>query len=256
MDSHLFRTGKSFFPKPQNTKQNSGERPRDRRHGRGFKTPSEHLPARKRAWHFAARTRKLHPRMKLRTSLCTAAAVSLLPLALAAQVAPAPAGATPAPGAAATPAKKVPLSSADKQLIKSAAEPQLLLLHLSETIAGPTPPGSAAVQKLAGAAKKALNDAWGEIGTIALGKGGEMPPTTRTASETKELGELRKQTGDKFDKAFLKAFEKEAKRANAAFTSGSKFAQDAELKAVFLKYQPIIAKLEADGAAAEKEGKK
>ncbi|HEV7401880.1 MAG TPA: DUF4142 domain-containing protein [Chthoniobacteraceae bacterium] len=196
--------------------------------------------------------------MKLRSSLCIAGAVSLLPLVLSAQVAPAPA--TPAPGATApagaTPAKKTPLSSADKQLIKSAGEPQLALLHLTEIIAGEKPPGSATVQKLAGGAKKAMTDSWGEIGDLALRHGDGMPPTTRTAAETKELGELRKLAADKFDKAYLKAFQKEAKRANTAFTSGSKFAQDPDLKAAFAKFQPIVAKIETDAAAAEKEGKK
>jgi hypothetical protein len=190
--------------------------------------------------------------MKLRSSLCTVAALTLLPLAVSAQ---APAAATPAP-AAATPAKKTPLSSADKQLIKSAAEPQLGLIHLGEIMRGPTPPGSAAVQKLAATTVKSMNDAWGEVGTIALAKGGEMPPTVQSASEKKEIAELKKAAADKFDKAYLKAFEKEAKRANAAFTSGSKFAQDAELKAVFAKYQPIVAKIEADAAAAEADTKK
>lgn len=191
--------------------------------------------------------------MKLRSSLCLAAAVSLLPLALSAQVT---APATPAPaGAAATPAKKVPLSSGDKQIIKSAAEPQLALIHLSELINGPTPPGSATVQKLAASTKKAMNEAWGEIGTIALGKGGEMPPTVQTAAEKKELGDIRKLTADKFDKAYLKALQKEAKRATTAFAAGTK-ASDAELKAVFTKYQPIVAKIDADATAAEADAKK
>ena len=131
-----------------------------------------------------------------------------------------------------------------------------MLIHLGEVMRGPTPPGSAALQKLASATTKAMNEAWGEVGTIALAKGGEMPPTVQTPAEKKELGEIRKQTGDKFDKAYLKAYQKEAKRANTAFTAGSKFAQDAELKAVFAKFQPILAKLEADAIAAEAEGKK
>jgi hypothetical protein len=194
--------------------------------------------------------------MKLRSSLCLVAALCLLPLAVSAQVAPAPGTPAAPAGAAATPAKKTPLSSADKQLIKSAAEPQLALLHLSDIIAGPTPPGGPTVQKLAASTKKAMNDAWGDIGTIALGKGGEMPPTVQSASEKKEIGELKKLTADKFDKAYLKAFQKEAKRANLAFTGGSKFAQDADLKAAFAKYQPILAKIEADVTAAEAEGKK
>jgi predicted outer membrane protein len=192
--------------------------------------------------------------MNLRSSLLTAAAVSLLPLALSAQVAPAP-GATATPAPAATPAKKTPLASGDKQLIKSSAEPQLMLLHMSEIIAGPTPPGSPAVQKLAAAAKKAMTESWGDLGTVALGRG-EMPPTTQSPAEKKDLGELRKLTGDKFDKAFVKAFQKEAKRANTTFTAGAKSALDPDLKAAFAKHQPIVAKLEADAVAAEAEGKK
>jgi hypothetical protein len=237
MDIHLSRTGKSFFAEARNAKPNS--RP---------------PPAAREDWRSAAGLGKVRPPMKLRSSLLTAAALSLLPLALSGQVAPAPA--TPAPGAVAAPAKKTPLSSADKQLIKSAAEPQLVLLHLSDVIAGPTPPGSASVQKLAASAKKALNDAWGDVGTVALGKGGEMPPTVQTAAEKKELGELRKLAGDKFDKAYLKAFQKESKRVNLAYAAGAKSAQDPDLKAAFAKYQPIVAKLDADAIAAEAEGKK
>ena len=149
----------------------------------------------------------------------------------------------------------MPLSSADKQLVKSSAEPQLMLLHLSEIIAGPTPPGSATVQKLATDTKKAMTESWGDIGTIAAGHG-EMLPTAQTAAEKKDLGELRKLAGDKFDKAFLKALQKEAKRANTVFTAGAKSAVDPDLKAAFAKYQPIAAKLEADATAAEADGKK
>lgn len=187
--------------------------------------------------------------MKLPASLLTAAAVSLLPLALSAQVG---APATPAPAGA---AKKVPLSTTDKQLVKSSAESQLVLLHLSEIIAGPTPPGSATVQKLATDTKKAITASWGDIGTIAAGHG-EMLPTTQTATEKKDLGELRKLTGDKFDKAFVKALQKETKRANTVFTAAAKSASDPDLKAAFAKHQPIVAKLDADAIAAEADGKK
>ncbi len=198
--------------------------------------------------------------MKLRSALCTVAALFLLPLALSAQVAPAPGS------AAATPAKKPVLSSADRQLLKGAAEPQLLLIHLSEiynsqwlfpqTGRGLPPPGSPAVQKFAESAKKPLHDAWGEMGTIAVAKRAPMPAIAQSAAEERDLAELRKQNGDKFDKAFLKAFQKEAKRTNTAFTAGANSAQDPELKALFTKYQPIIAKLEADAIALPTEGKK
>ncbi len=236
MDSHLSRTGKSFFAESQNAKRKSA-RP----------------PVVREGWRSGVRLRKVCAPMKLPASLLIAAVLSLLPLALSAQVG---GPATPAPAGAATPAKKVPLSSTDKQLIKNSAEPQLTLLHLSEIIAGPTPPGSATVQKLATDTKKAVTESWGDLGTIAGGHGGEMPPTTQTPAEKKDIADLRKLTGDKFDKAFLKALEKEAKRANTVFTAGAKSAQDPDLKAAFAKYQPIAAKLEADAIAAEAEGKK
>jgi predicted outer membrane protein len=111
-------------------------------------------------------------------------------------------------------------------------------------------------KKFAAAAGKPLNDAWGELGAIAAAKRGEMPSNAQSAAHQKDLAELRKQSGDKFDKAYMKAFQKEAKRANAAFSAGAQSAQDPELKALFAKYQPIIAKLESDALAAEAEVKK
>src|SRR3954464_15226511 len=105
--------------------------------------------------------------MKLRCALCSVAALALLSLVLCAE----------APQA---------LSSGDKQLLKAAAEPQLLLIHLSEiynsqwlfpqTARGLPPPGSPAVQKFAAAAKKPLKEAWDEMGTIAVAKRAKMPP--------------------------------------------------------------------------------
>jgi predicted outer membrane protein len=94
------------------------------------------------------------------------------------------------------------------------------------------------------------------MGAIAVAKRGEMPATAQSASEQRDLADLRKQNGDKFDKAYLKAFLKEAKRANTAFTAGANSAQVPELKALFTKHQPIIAKLEADALAADAEAKK
>jgi hypothetical protein len=182
--------------------------------------------------------------MKIPAVLLALAALSCSPLALHAQ----------AP-AAATPAKKAALSSADKLLVKNAAEAQLVLIHLGEMMRAPTGPGSDSIRKLAATTNK-LNEAWGDLGTLVMRGGGEMPKTDQTAAEKKEVAEMRKATGDKFDKAYMKAFTRETKKANTSFTNGEKYAVDPDLKAAFAKWQPIIAKLDADANAVEAEGKK
>jgi predicted outer membrane protein len=159
----------------------------------------------------------------------------------------APAAETPA---TATPAAKKPLSASDKLLIKNAGEAQLAIIHLADLLRQPTSPGSATVKSLATSANK-LNEVWGDLGGLAVSRGAEMPKTEQTAPEKKELAEIRKATGDKFDKAYLKALTRETKKAGSAFVNGEKYAVDPDLKAVFAKWVPVVSKLEADTAAAE-----
>jgi len=159
------------------------------------------------------------------------------------------------PPATGTEAKKAgtTLSSNDKQLVKSAGEAQVGLLHMSEY--GKANGGSDATKELAKKVMEEVNTSWGELATAA--KGAELPKTEQTAGEKRDFADLKKAQGAKGEKAYLKALEKEVKRAAATFVNGAKSASDEELKAYFAKFQPKLTTLSAEVSTAESEaGKK
>ena len=145
------------------------------------------------------------------------------------------------------------LSSSDKQLVKSAGEAQVGLLHMSEF--GKANGGSEATKELAKKVLDEVNTSWGELATAA--KGAELPKTDQSAGEKRDFADLKKNGGAKGEKAYLKALEKEVKRAAATFVNGAKSASDEELKAYFAKFQPKLTALSTEVSTAESEsGKK
>jgi predicted outer membrane protein len=150
--------------------------------------------------------------------------------------------------------KKLAVSSSDKQLVKSAGEAQVGMLHLAEVGKGQ---GSETVKEISKKVAGDINDSWGELDAAIKGKGAELPKSDQTAGEKRDIAELKKAPAAKFDKLFLKALEREAKHAATAFATGAKSASDADLKTYFAKWQPKVAALSEEISKAESEaGKK
>jgi predicted outer membrane protein len=167
---------------------------------------------------------------------------------------------TAAAGSSASGTAKAPttLSSSEKKFVKDAGEALLPILHLTEISRRPEQPGSEDLKKFIGKLGTELNSAWGELGTIAQAKGAELPKTDVTGSEKTTLDKLRKTDADKFDKAFLKVFTKETKKAAQTYETAEKNLRDVELKSFAQKWAPALAKAneEADKMEAEAGKKK
>lgn len=143
-----------------------------------------------------------------------------------------------AAGSSASATAKSRLSSAEKKFVKDAGEAQLAILHLTDLTRRPEGPGSEPLKEMNKKLGAELNVAWGELSTAA--KGTELPKTDFSTGEKAMLDKLRKMEGDKFDKAFLKVFAKESKKAAQVFEMGEKSVKDAELKSFAQKWGPTL----------------
>lgn len=158
-------------------------------------------------------------------------------------------------GASTAAPAKSPLSAAEKKFVKDAGEAQLAILHLTALTPRPEQPGSEALKEFNKKLAKEIEPAWGELSTA--GKGTELPKTDVTTSEKTTLEKLKKTDPDKFDKAFLKAFSKESKKAAQVFEMGEKGIKDPELKSFAQKYGPVLKKAYDEAEKMEAEaGKK
>lgn len=141
-------------------------------------------------------------------------------------------------GFAETKAGAKPLSSGDKQFVKSVAEAALGVLHLTEVVAPREgSPGSETVKAAGKTFATDVNTAWGELGAIATDPK-DLPKTDASASEKKAIADLKKLPADKFDKPFLKALDKDSKRLAKHTEEGAKQVQSPELKAWAEKWAP------------------
>jgi predicted outer membrane protein len=150
-----------------------------------------------------------------------------------------------------------PMASGDKKFVKDAGDAMIGVLHLTELVIRDTSPGGDEIKTASKPLSTDLNTAWGELGTIAQGKGTEMPKTDATGTEKHALEQLKKSPTDKFDKAYLKDLTKETKKLARVTNEGAKQLQDAELKAWAEKWAPGFKAHDEKVAALEKsEGKK
>ena len=86
--------------------------------------------------------------------------------------------------------------------------------------------------------------------------GEELPKLDVPASAKSQLDKLRKTEAEKFDKALLKALDKEAKKSAQVFEAADKTVQDPELKTIITSWLPRLKNYAAEVAAAETEASK
>lgn len=144
------------------------------------------------------------------------------------------------------------LSSNDRKFVKDAGEQLLAVTHLVElTRHTKDAPGSEELQKLNAKINADVSKIWGELGTVAQSRKVDLPKTDVTGNEKALLAKLRKTEGDKFDKTFLKALDKETKKMAQVFEAGEKSVQDPELKTVITNWGPKIKGYAEEVTAAE-----
>lgn len=145
-----------------------------------------------------------------------------------------------------------PLSSSERKFVKDAGEQLLAVTHLVElTRHAKDAPGSEELHKLNAKINADCGKIWGELGTVAQSRKADLPKTDVSGNEKALLAKLRKTEGDKFDKAFLKALDKETKKMAQVFEAGEKSVQDPELKTVITNWTPKIKGYAEEVAAAE-----
>jgi hypothetical protein len=155
---------------------------------------------------------------------------------------------TPTTGGAA--AKPKPLAQGDKTFLKNSAEGLYFLINISEK--SKRSAGSETVKKLGEKLAGDLNKVWGELGTFATANG-ETLPTELKGSDKTNSEKIGKAETDKFDKMFLGAADKEAKKLARTFESGSKSLQSPELKTIASTWAPTVKNLSEEIAKTEKE---
>jgi len=157
-------------------------------------------------------------------------------------------------------AKAKPLSTADKAFVKKAGESLFFLSNLSEKVRG-VERDSKVSPDISDLAKKLgtngdVGKAWGEIGQIASSTNDMalLPAELKGADKTKvaALGKLKDQ---KFEKEVAELILKESKDVVRTFESGSKSANNPELKAIAEKYLPTLKGIEDDAAKAKSSHK-
>lgn len=148
-----------------------------------------------------------------------------------------------------------PLSSADRKFIKDAGEQVLAVTHLVE-LTRHNGPGSEAVKKMNEKIKTDFDKIWGELGTAAQARKVDLPKTEVAGNEKSMLDKLRKTESDKFDKAFLKALDKEMKKTAQVFEAADKSVQEPELKTVVSNWTPKLKGYAEEVGTAENEASK
>ena len=148
-----------------------------------------------------------------------------------------------------------PLGSSDRKFIKDAGEQVLAVTHLVEmTRHGEL--GSPELKKLNAAIKTDFDKVWGELGSVAQARKVDLPKTEVTGNEKTLLAKLRKMDVAKFDKAFLKALDKEMKKTSQVFEAAEKTVQEPELKTVAATWSPKVKEYAAQVATSEEEASK
>jgi predicted outer membrane protein len=155
-----------------------------------------------------------------------------------------PPAATTAPGA-----KPKPLAAQDKSFVKNTTESMYFLINIAEKTKRQAV--SEDVKKLGAKITENLNKAWGEIGTVASAAG-ETMPTELKGGDKAYAARLGKAEADKFDKMFAEQAGKEAKKLARYLETGSKSAQNAELKALGEKYAAMVKGYESEAETVEK----
>lgn len=162
--------------------------------------------------------------------------------------------AAPATGGTATTTprtgKPAPLSSADKKFIKDSTEGMYFIMEAvgqAKNKATTEP-----VKQLSDKIKGDFEKVWGDIAGFAS-ENGESVPTELKGGDKTAMERMKKAEGDKWDKEFLKASGKEAKKLGRVFATGEKSVQNPQLKEIAAKHAWSMAALDAEFDKAEKE---
>jgi putative membrane protein len=156
---------------------------------------------------------------------------------------------TPTAGAA----KPKPLAASDKSFIKNSTDGIYFLTNLSDKVRSLAKDGnlSEGTKTLGNKMGSELGKIWGEIGGIATASGETLPSQLKGSDKTK-VASLSKLKEDKFEKEFAELSSKEGKKLVQIFESGSKSAQNPELKAIAEKWIPTVKGISDDAAALVK----
>ncbi len=157
-----------------------------------------------------------------------------------------------APGATtpAKPAEKAkPLSSQDKSFVKNSLESMYLLMNLSDKKKRESlkvTEANAVGEKIS----TEMTKLWEQLAPMATANGDKLPEAVPNSDKSK-IERLNKAPGDKFDKEWIKLVGKETKHLATAFTAG-KSAQNAELKALAMTWEPTLKSIDDETNTAEK----
>ena len=147
-------------------------------------------------------------------------------------------------------AKPKPLAQPDKTFLKNAADSMYFVINLCEKSKRGAKAES--VKKLGEKIAGDLNKVWGEIGGVATANN-EVLPSELKGADKSHAEKLGKTEADKFDKAFLDDTGKEMKKLARYMETGSKSAQNPELKKIAENWAPTIKGFSDDIEKLEKE---
>jgi predicted outer membrane protein len=209
---------------------------------------------------FPERSPRLHPPMRYAENLLISMKLTAFALTLLASssllLAQATTTGTSTTGTGG--AKKTTLASSDKTFIKNSTESIYFLTSLADKVRALSKDGnvSEGVKTFSGKVGSELGKVWGEIGAIASAAGETLPTTVKGSDKTK-LASLGKLKEEKFEKEYAELSSKELKHLVPVMESGSKMAQNPELKEIAAKWLPTVKGLADDGTALTKTaGKK